>query len=93
VNTNRRTRITIESERVLVVAGKQTIRRWCETCGCEVDVRDQEQAGPDLDVLSREGSETCSGGPHLHPSKSGLAMGLKSILQFLKAAGTRHGSQ
>ena len=85
MTTNRRTRITIESERVLVVTRKETIRRWCETCGCEVDVRDQEQAGPDLHLLSRQRSETCPGGFRLSPFENGLASGLNSILRFLKA--------
>ena len=93
MTTNRRTRITIENERVLVVARKQTVRRWCERCGCEMDIRDQEPAGSGQEVRSRQGGESCSDGVHLRPAKNGLALGLKSILRFLKAAGRRHGSQ
>jgi hypothetical protein len=41
---HRRTEITIETDRVLIIRRFRAIRTWCPQCGCEVDMANWEQA-------------------------------------------------
>ena len=40
----RRTEITVETDRVLIIRRSRSMRAWCEECGCEVDMVDQGEA-------------------------------------------------
>jgi hypothetical protein len=35
---DRRTEITVETDRVFVIRRRRSIRAWCSECGCEVDL-------------------------------------------------------
>lgn len=80
----RRTRITIERERILVIARQHAVRGWCEKCGCEVELVPSNKAGQFLDIgpLDRRHSSKL----HLVQAKEGLVVCLKSLLRFLQAA-------
>lgn len=41
----KKTRITLESEQVLIIRQRGSRRRWCWECGREVDAVDPTQAG------------------------------------------------
>jgi hypothetical protein len=82
---DRRTRITIETERVLVVTGHPT-RLWCEKCGSEVQFVPSERAGrllgADLEQLGGQYASKL----HLGQAKNGLVLiCLKSLLSFFRA--------
>jgi hypothetical protein len=40
----RRTEITIEIDRVMVISRRNTQRHWCESCGAEVDMISESEA-------------------------------------------------
>jgi hypothetical protein len=42
---HKRTRITIETEQVLIIRRRSSTRHWCWECGRAVDMVDLEQAG------------------------------------------------
>ena len=33
----KRTEITVESDRILIIRRRRVLRAWCQECGCEVD--------------------------------------------------------
>ena len=35
---HRRTEITVETDQVVVIRRRQSLRGWCSHCGCEVDM-------------------------------------------------------
>jgi hypothetical protein len=86
----RPTRITIETERILVLARSQAIRGWCEGCGCEVELLPREQLTPVLDVVALASDEPSRRRLHLERAKDGLRVCLKSMLLLLGTSGRRH---
>lgn len=86
---DRRTRITIERERILVLARQLSTRGRCEKCGHEVEFLKQEQVGPILESVSGAWGEPSQERLHLEQAKDGLVVCLKSMLRFLKAASGR----
>jgi hypothetical protein len=80
---DRRTRITIETERTLVVAHRQTARRWCRKCGREVELFTSDQAGRLLDVAPTEIEGREESKLRLGWAKDGLVVCLKSLLDLL----------
>ncbi len=40
----KRTEITVETDRVLIIRRRRSIRAWCPKCGCEVDLVDEVEA-------------------------------------------------
>jgi hypothetical protein len=79
-----RQRITIETERILVVARQHGSRGWCERCGREVDLLTSEQACRLLEVTPEMIDRSGHGKLHLERAKDGLVICLKSLLKFLK---------
>jgi len=45
MTAHKKTRITVESEQVLIIRRRGSRRRWCWECGREVDAVDVAQAG------------------------------------------------
>ena len=41
----KRTEITVETDRVLIIRRRSVIRGWCQECACEVDLVNMEEAG------------------------------------------------
>ena len=44
-SAKKRTEITVETERVLIIRRRRVIRGWCQECGFEVDLVTLEDAG------------------------------------------------
>jgi hypothetical protein len=80
----RRTRITIETERILVVAGQRAIRRWCKQCGQEVEFVAQDQLGHLLGASARQPARWSQNKVHLQQAKDGLAICMKSLLRLAR---------
>ncbi|MGB9433621.1 MAG: hypothetical protein WBQ89_15375 [Candidatus Acidiferrum sp.] len=38
MTVHRRTEITVETDRVLIIRQRRSVRAWCQECGCEVDM-------------------------------------------------------
>jgi hypothetical protein len=93
VTAERRTRITIERERILVLARQLSTRGRCEICGHEIEFLQQEQVRSVLEVVSGQRGEASQERLHLPQAKSGLVTWLRSTLQFLQAARSRHRSR
>jgi hypothetical protein len=93
MGAERRTRITIETERILVIARQHAARGWCERCGCEVELLPSSQAGRLLNVGPQQSEGRRQNKVHLVQAKEGLVVCLKSLLRFLQAASGRDGSQ
>lgn len=84
--SERRTRITIETERILIVASQRATRGWCRGCGREVEFVSQEQIGHLLGTSSQQPARWSQKKVHLQQAKDGLAICMKSLLRFLQAA-------
>lgn len=85
MTANRRTRITIESERVLLVSREQSTRGWCESCGREVDLSRRAHTGGVLDAVSVRRSEPGLNGLHVQGARNRVVGYLKSVLCLLKS--------
>ena len=80
----RRTRITIETERILVVASQRTIRGWCKQCGHEVEFVAQDQLGHLLGPSAEQPAGLSQNKIHLQQAKDGLAICMKSLLRLAR---------
>jgi hypothetical protein len=88
---DRRTRITIETERMLIVARQHSAHGWCERCGAEVELLPSAQASQLLHVAQEQLQGLHQGRLHLEEAKDGLVICLKSLLRFLQGAGGQPG--
>ena len=79
-----RTRITVESERILVVARQRAAREWCARCGAEAEFLPSSEARRVLDTASEPPAELHRKGFHLVGRNGGLAVCLRSLLRFLE---------
>lgn|SRR5436190_10822842 len=89
MGTDGHERITIETERILIIAHGHAVRGWCETCGREVDMRVGKTAG----ALFANGLERFEGPkqdkPRVARAKNKLGTCLKSLMRFLSPVGAR----
>jgi len=81
------TRITVETERILIMARRHSARGWCERCGAEVELLPSAHAGRLLKVAQVQLQKQHSANLHLKEAKDGLAICLKSLLRLLQTAG------
>jgi hypothetical protein len=88
VTESRRTRITIESERLLIVAKREPARAWCERCGVEVELVKPGIASRVWERLSENRGRVGPGRLLLQFAKRGLVIRLKSTLRFLRLGGS-----
>jgi len=86
-----RTRITIETERTLILAGKHSVRGWCHKCGTEVEFLPSLQAVHLLEG-SKDLRRRVTAEVHLNRAKDELLICLKSLFRFLQAASGQSGS-
>jgi len=86
VNADRGTRITIESERILILARRRASRGWCAKCGCEVELVPHKEAVTLLQGVSLEHPAKSERWLHLEQAKQGLAVCLQSILLLVRTA-------
>ena len=82
----RRTRITIETERILIMARQHAARGWCERCGGEVELLPSAEAGRLLEVHPEQLTGLKQSKLHLGKAKEGFVICLKSLLRFLQSA-------
>jgi hypothetical protein len=83
----RTTRITIETERILILACQRATSGWCERCGSEVEFLPSHEARRVLDAAPEPLGNEHRKSLHLGGAKrSGLQVCLKSLLRFLEAA-------
>ena len=85
--SDRRIWITIETERVLVIARQHAVRGWCERCGHEVEFLPSHQVRPLLDTTSGRLLEQHRNNFHRWLAKAGLILVcIQSLLRFLQSA-------
>ena len=79
------TRITIETERILITVQQHAVRRWCDKCATEVESLPSIHAG-----RLAEHPEALKGHYrselHLDRAKDELLICVKSLLRLLQAA-------
>ncbi len=75
----KQTRITIETNSVLVLKGRSSTRGWCSRCGCEQELITVETTGANSmdEVLSPSSL-------HLLEGNGGALVCLKSLLASVK---------
>jgi hypothetical protein len=79
-----RTRITVETERILIIARQRAARQWCATCGAEAEFLPSFEARRVLDAATESPAEMQRKGFHLVGKSGGLAVCLRSLLRFLE---------
>lgn len=85
--TNRCTRITIETERIVIVARQHAVRGQCEKCRTEAEFLPSDHAGCLVDTISGPLEQQRGNGFHQWPAKEGLiCVCVKSLLRLLQAA-------
>lgn len=75
MTAHRRTEITIETERILIIRRRRSVRLWCRECGCEVEMVSLGEAEALTDVSGQEFREfaqahTC----HLSENREGICL-------------------
>jgi hypothetical protein len=84
--TDKRIWITIETERMLVIARRHAVRGWCERCGTEIEFLPSDQVRR-LDTTSGPVLEQHRNNLHRWLAKDGLILVcVKSLLRFLQSA-------
>jgi len=83
MGTEKHTRITIETERTLIVARQHVTRGWCERCGGEVEFLPSDHAGRLLAAVRDRWEGLSPGKLHLSKPKDRLVICLKSLLRLL----------
>ena len=81
-----RIRITVETERILIVARQRAARQWCASCGAEAEFLPSSEARRLLDAAAEPPAELQRKGFHLVGKSSGLAVCLRSLLRFLEGS-------
>ena len=79
-----RTRITVETERILIVMRQRAAREWCARCGAEAEFLPSSEARRVLDTSAEPVAEIQRKGFHLVGKNGGLAVCLRSLLRFLE---------
>lgn len=70
MGTESRKRITVETERILIIAAGNLVHGWCEKCGSEVEMSTTEPSGRGLQ--------------HSSPGSVGEGLGImKALLHLL----------
>jgi hypothetical protein len=83
--TDRRTRITIKTERILIVARQHAVRGWCSRCGTEVEFLPSDRARSLLDATSASFDEQRRSNSHKGPKDGLMFACVQSVLRFLQA--------
>jgi hypothetical protein len=79
---DRHTRITIETERILIIARQRAVRDWCKECGRELELLPFDRARAPLDTTAGSGEEHPR--DRFHPVKDGLIFVCLRLLRFLQ---------
>jgi hypothetical protein len=90
---DRHTRITIETERILIIARQHAKREWCKECGHEVEVLPLDLARALLENTTNSFEEQKRPSCHQWPAKDGLIfVCIRSLLRFLHTGSGRNNS-
>jgi hypothetical protein len=84
MGSGNRERITVETERVWILALRQSARTHCEKCGSEVE---RSRANFDqqlLQAMSNQPFEHSKGDEHPQRTKEGLFLWIKSLLRLAR---------
>lgn len=81
---HKRTEITIETDRVLIIRRRRSIRAWCPECGREVDMVDRQEA-EDLTGISGHAIRERAQAPGWHLSDGEDGIGLVCLESLLKS--------
>ena len=81
-----RTRITVETERILIVARQRAAREWCSRCDAEAEFLPSFEARRVLDAAAEPPAELQRKGFHLAGKSGGLTVCLRSLLRFLEGS-------
>jgi len=85
--TDRRIWITIETERMLVIARRHSVPGCCERCGTEIEFLPSDQVRRQLDTTSGRVLEQHRNNLYRWLAKDGLILvWVKSLLRFLHSA-------
>lgn len=82
---HKRTEITVETDRVLIIRRRRTLRAWCQECGRDVDMVDLGEAGT-LTGMSGRGlrDDAEDSGWHVYEGQDGIGLVcLESLLKSL----------
>lgn len=90
---NRRERVTIESEHVLIVEKQQITRGWCERCGLEVELQTRGQAETPLSTFAENPPKTYRDWLPPLTATSFLEICKKQLLRLLLSTGNRNPSR
>jgi hypothetical protein len=84
VTAHKRTEITVETDRIMIIRRQRSIRVWCQECGCEVDAVDLVEAGA-LTGMKGQALADCaqSRGWHVYEGQDGT--GVICLESMLKA--------
>ncbi len=59
MTVHRRTEITVETERVLIIRQQhRSVRAWCQECGCQVEIVSQGEAEALTEALEQQFCES-----------------------------------
>jgi len=85
--TDRCTRITIETERMLIVARQFAVRAWCERCGASVEFLPSDSARRVFDATTGSLDQEQRSHFHKQSAKDGLMLiCVQSLLRLLQTA-------
>jgi len=84
MGSGNRERITVETERVWILALRQSARMHCEKCGSEVERLRADFDQQLLQAVSNQLSEQSKGNEHRQRVKEGLFLWIKSLLRLAR---------
>jgi hypothetical protein len=79
----KRTRITIETDSLLVLRGRKSLRAWCPQCGAEVEVIPLSDVGLASNLVPAE-VQAWMESPDLHHTKTATGDGYICLNSMLK---------
>ena len=84
MTAHRRTEITVETERVLIIRRRPLVRAWCQECGGEVEMVSLEEAEALIEVSGQELCESAEA-PRWHLSENQEGICLVCLESLLKS--------
>ena len=75
MTARRRIEITVETERILIIRRRRSVRLWCRECGCEVEMVSLGEAEALTDVSGQESREFAQAHAcHLTENQEGICL-------------------
>ena len=84
MTAHKRTEITVETDRVLIIRRRRSTRAWCQECGCEVDMVDRQEAEA-LTGLTGPALRDCAKARKWHVAKGQDRNGLICLESMMKS--------